>query len=186
MKCVRWWSRLALLSGLGVLVLGVEALPQTLPQPRLQPRPQPQSQTQPPASRPVPRLEAVAETRLLMEGMANANFRGLERLLKEKPAANEPWTFARGQALLIAEMGNLLLLRPPRNKGRDVWQERAMELRASATNLARVAATRDYERSRAALTSLANVCNRCHQTFQVQVRLVPFAEPSERGSETQP
>ncbi len=127
MKCMRWWSRLGLLSGLAVLVLGVEALPQTLPPPR----PQPQSQTQPPAS-------------------------------------------------------NLLLLRPPRNKGRDVWQERAMELRASATNLARLTATRDYERSRTALTSLANVCNRCHQTFQVQVRLVPFSEPSDRSPETQP
>ncbi len=182
MKCMRWWSRLGLLSGLAVLVLGVEALPQTLPPPR----PQPQSQTQPPASRPVPRLEAVAETRLLMEGIGNANFRGLERLLKEKPAANDAWTFARGQALLVAEMGNLLLLRPPRNKGRDVWQERAMELRASATNLARLTATRDYERSRTALTSLANVCNRCHQTFQVQVRLVPFSEPSDRSPETQP
>ena len=181
MRCVRWWGRLGLLSGLAVLVLGVEALPQTQPQPR----PQPQPQTQSPASRPVPRLEAVAETRLLMEGLANANFRGLERLLKEKPATNDAWTFARGQALLVAETGNLLLLRPPRNKGRDSWQERAMELRASATNLARVAATRDYERSRAALTSLANVCNRCHQTFQVPVRLVPFSEPSDRGPQTQ-
>jgi hypothetical protein len=176
MSGVRFWSRLGLLSGLVVLSLSVKALPQT--QPRPQPQPQP--------TRPVPRLEAVAETRLLMEGLANSNFRGLERLLKEKPASNEAWTFARGQALLIAETGNLLLLRPPRNQGRDVWQERAMELRASATNLARMVAARDHERSRAALGSLANVCNRCHQTFQVPVRLAPFAEPAERGAAAQP
>jgi hypothetical protein len=178
MRWARWWVRRSLLSGLAVLVLSVAALPQTQ-----QPRPRPQAQTPAPVSRPAPRLEAVAETRLLMEGLANSNFRGLERLLKEKPAATDAWTFARGQALLIAETGNLLLLRPPRNKGRDVWQERAMELRTSATNLARLVATRDHERSRAALTSLANVCNRCHQTFQVPVRLVPF---SESGPETQP
>ena len=32
----------------------------------------------------VPRLEAVAETKLLMEGLAQSNFRGLDRLLKDK------------------------------------------------------------------------------------------------------
>ena len=72
-------------------------------------------------ARPVPRLEAVAETRLLMEGLAQANFRGLEKHLKQKPTEVEAWTFVRGQALLIAETGNLLLLRPPRNPGEPVW-----------------------------------------------------------------
>src|SRR5947208_10569444 len=77
----------------------------------------------------VPRFEAVAETRLLMEGLANANYQGLEKLLKGKPADADTWAFARGQALLIAETGNLLLLRPPRNQGRDVWMRRATDLR---------------------------------------------------------
>jgi hypothetical protein len=137
------------------------------------------SQTQPrPAERFVPKLEAVAETKLLMEGLNQANFRGLENLLKQKPDSLEAWTFARGQALLIAETGNLLLLRPPKNQGRDTWQMRATELRDSATALARVVAQRDFERSRAALATLANSCNRCHQSFQVQVRITPFANPN--------
>src|SRR5213080_3460763 len=59
-----------------------------------------------------PKFEALAETRLLMEGMAHSNYRSLQRLLKEKPADNETWVFVRGQALLLAETGNLLLLRP--------------------------------------------------------------------------
>ena len=33
----------------------------------------------------VPKLEPIAETRLLMEGLAHANFRGLERNLSKKP-----------------------------------------------------------------------------------------------------
>jgi hypothetical protein len=173
MCSTRTLGRLVLLSVFAVLLLGVRAVPQTQP-----PRPPAQPPTQP--ARPTPRLEAVAETRLLMEGLAQTNFRGLERLLKERPAAAEAWSFSRGQALLIAETGNLLLLRPPRNRGRDVWQERAMELRGAATALARHAAARDYERSRAALTTLAGVCNRCHQTFQVATRIVPFSEPSDR------
>jgi hypothetical protein len=139
----------------------------------------PQTQPRTPA-RPSPRLEAVAETRLLMEGMNQANFRGLERILKQKPADAEAWIFARGQALLIAETGNLLLLRPPHNPGETAWQERAVDLREKAVALARTAAARDYEGSRAALVNVAGACNRCHQSFRVPVRVVPFAPGPDR------
>src|SRR5687768_9503071 len=70
-----------------------------------------------PQAKPAPRLEAVADTKLLMEGLNQSNLRGLEKLLKERPADVETWAFLRGQALLVAETGNLLMLRPPRNQG---------------------------------------------------------------------
>ena len=126
-----------------------------------------------------PKPEPVAETRLLMEGLNQANYRGLERLLRDKPADVEAWTFARGQALLIAETGNLLMLRPPRAKGQDAWLDHAAELREAATALARTAAKRDLDRSRNALRDLAGACNRCHQAFRVTVKLAPFAEAAE-------
>lgn len=129
-----------------------------------------------------PRLEAVAETRLLMEGLAQANFRGLEGHLKQKPADAETWAFARGQALLIAETGNLLMIRPPRNQqGQAAWMERATELRTAATRLARDVGNRDFERSRASLNELALSCNHCHQTFRVPVRVTPFAAAPAEG-----
>jgi hypothetical protein len=137
-------------------------------------------------SRPTPRLEAVAETRLLMEGLDLPNFRGLERHLRQKPPDAETWTFVRGQALLIAESGNLLMLRPPRNAGERAWQDRAAELRALATRLARDAAARDYERCRTDLNELANACNACHQTFRIPMRMVPFAEPPARSASLVP
>jgi cytochrome c556 len=138
---------------------------------------------QAPASRPLPKPEAVAETRLLMEGLAQANFQGLERLLRQKPANTEAWTFARGQALLIAESANLLMLRPPRSEGRAVWLERAADLRASAARLARAAAARDFDQARALLGTVATMCNRCHQTFRIPTRIEPFAV---EGQGTQP
>src|SRR5207247_369538 len=101
------FSRLHPAAGVLVVLLGVRGHSQAPAQPKF-----------------VPRLEAVAETKLLMEGLNQANFRGLENLLKQKPADLEAWTFARGQALLIAETGNLLLLRPPRNQGQAAWQMR--------------------------------------------------------------
>ena len=130
--------------------------------------------------KPVPKLDPVAETKLLCEGINLANFRGLERLLKEKPAEAEAWAFARGQALLIAENGNLLLLRPPKSQGQDAWMTRASELRATATSLARSAAERDHLQCRAKLHDVAAVCNRCHQNFRVPVKLAAFADPAER------
>ena len=33
----------------------------------------------------VPKLEAIAETKLIMEGIAHTNYRGLERILNQKP-----------------------------------------------------------------------------------------------------
>jgi hypothetical protein len=159
------------LAGVLALILTAPAAPQQRGS-RPLPRPAPED------SRPLPRPEAIAETKLLMEGINLANFRGLERLLREKPAGAEAWTFARGQALLIAETGNLLLLRPPRGPGQVTWMDQAANLRNAATLLARAAADGDFERSRARLTDLANTCNRCHQTFRVAVRLTPFSDPA--------
>src|SRR5262245_49344799 len=124
----------------------------------------------------VPKLEAIAETKLLMEGLAHANFRGLDRLLQKKPDDPQAWVFARGQALLIAETANLLMLRPPKKEGQPAWFERATELRSTATKLAQTLGKRDYDGARAGLVSLANSCNRCHQTFRVSVEITPFTE----------
>src|SRR4051794_8152339 len=93
----------------------------------------------------VPKLEPVAETRLLMEGLAHANFRGLERNLSKKPIDDQSWVFARGQALLIAETANLLMLRPPKNQGEAAWFERSMEMRSQAMQLAQQLSKKDVE-----------------------------------------
>jgi hypothetical protein len=140
--------------------------------------PQPKPPRRDPA-RPAPKLEPVAETRLLMEGLNTANFKGMERLLKDKPADGDTWTFVRGQALILAETGNLLMLRPPKNEGQDAWMDRSAELRETATALARAAAARDFDKCQRGLVNLANVCNRCHQNFRVPVRVEPFAEKDE-------
>jgi hypothetical protein len=130
-------------------------------------------------ARPAPKPEAVAETRLLMEGLNAANFKGLDRLLRDKPADAEAWTYVRGQALLIAETGNLLMLRPPKNEGHDAWMDQSAELRETATALAKSAAARDFDKSQRGLISVANVCNRCHLTFRSSVRVQPFADADE-------
>jgi hypothetical protein len=124
-----------------------------------------------------PRLEPIAETRLIMEGIAHTNFRGLERLLTERPSELKAWQFARGQALLLAETANLLMLRPPKNQGQPIWFERAMALRDTSRELAQAVGARDYERGKSGLLKVAAVCNSCHQSFRVDVQITPFAQP---------
>lgn len=119
-----------------------------------------------------PRLDPVAETKLLMEGLAQPNFKALDRYLKDEPADADAWQFARGQALLIAETGNLLMLRPPKSAAaEDAWMKRATDLREKATSLARAAAAKDGTKGRAALVAVANSCNRCHETFRIDVKI---------------
>ena len=125
-----------------------------------------------PARPAAPRLEPVAETKLLMEGLAHPNFKSVDRLLKAEPADADAWRIARGQALLLAETANLLMLRPP--KGADpeaTWMNRATDLRDAASKLARGAAARDYAKSRPALDEVAATCNRCHESFRVEKRV---------------
>ena len=135
----------------------------------------PPAQSQP-ARVATPKLEPVAETKLLMEGMADPNTRALGKLFAAKPKDAEAWAFARGQALLLAETGNLLIMRPPKTKAsQDAWLTHAAELRTHAVALARAAANKNYLQARTSLAAVANSCNRCHQTFRVGVRVDPFA-----------
>jgi hypothetical protein len=160
---------------LGTGLLAAQGVPRRVqpPRPAQQPAPRPASSS--------PSFEAVAETRLLMDGLAHANYQGLVQILKKKPGDADTWAFARGQALLIAETGNLLLLRPPNNQGRDAWMQLGVDLRHSATSLARAAGSQDYEGSQAALKNLATTCNKCHQTFRIGVKVGPEMGPPPGG-----
>jgi hypothetical protein len=172
MKRIRWLGAIALLAS-GIVLTGVAA--QQQPQ-RRRPEQLPPPQPHTPFT---PKFEAVAETALLMQGLAQPNYGALEKHLQGKgPQDGDTWMFARGQALLIAETGNLLMLRPPRNDGRDMWMRRATQLRESASNLARRLANRDLERSRTALADVVIRCNNCHQSFRVPTRIGPNAEPA--------
>lgn len=125
-----------------------------------------------------PKPEPIAETKLLMNGLTQPNFNGLGKLLKDTPKDPDAWGFARGQALIIAETGNLLMLRPPKagRESQDLWMTRSADLRDAATKVALAAAGQDYLKCRAGVVELANACNRCHQSFRVQTRVTPFAD----------
>jgi len=160
--------RILLLAASAALVL---AWPVSSQPPRGSSRANPAPQT----AKHAPKLTPVAETKLLMEGLANANFLGLEKILKGGEIDEESWTFARGQALLIAESANLLMLRPPNNPRQDAWMKAAEEMRESASQLVKTMAGHDIERSRSGLVELSQKCNACHESFRVKTRVKAFA-----------
>jgi len=129
-------------------------------------------------ARPKPKLEAVAETKLLMEALLSTNQRGLSRNLGQQPPDAQAWVFARGQALILAESGNLLMLRPPKSGGTEEWMELASELRDRGTKLAKAISEKDANRARQGFADLTATCNRCHQTFRVDAEIVPFTQPA--------
>ena len=161
--------RIIVLAAVAAVLLTIPAVSQP---PRASNRPAAPPPTNPPKT--APRLVPMAETKLLMEGLTNANYLGLERILKGSDIDAESWAFARGQALLIAESGNLLMMRPPKNAGQDAWMKSAGELRDSAGQLGRAIAGRDLDRSRVALIDLSTTCNACHESFRVDKRIKPF------------
>jgi hypothetical protein len=144
-----------------------------LPQPK--PAPPVSERAAAPAPAPAPRLQAVADNRLLMDGLCQPNFQGLGKRLAEKPADADTWTIARGQALILAETGNLLMMRPPKGKSaQEAWLAAAMDLRSQSAKLSHAAETKDYPASTAALAGVANSCNRCHENVGEKTRVVPF------------
>ena len=132
----------------------------------------PMAGTSQPARPAAPRLEPVAETRLLMEGLAHPNFQAVDRRLKADPADADEWKLVRGQSLLMAEAANLLMIRPPKGpRAEELWMGRATDLRDVAGRLARAASAKDLGKSRQALAGVAASCNKCHETFRVEVRV---------------
>lgn len=157
MRRVRFWATVSLLGGFCLFA--------------------PVAQSQPGKGKAAPRMEPVAEAKLLMEGIADPNFRGLTKRLREKPADAESWGYTRGQAHLIAETGNLLMLRPPKDAAaHDAWMALAADLRDAGAELGRAAGAKDYVNSRAGLAAVANACNRCHHAFRVPTRVNPFPD----------
>jgi cytochrome c556 len=58
----------------------------------------------------------------------------------------------------------------------------ATAMRSDAAELARKVGAQDHAGSKSALKKLTTSCNRCHQTFRVDVRVAPEPEKTERDT----
>lgn len=91
-------------------------------------------------------------------------FEQLKSAIASEPADRKGWVPIKANSLILAENGNLLMLRPAEDDEGD-WNQHAAELRDKGQLLYKSAKKRDYALSRKHFISLIEKCNACHKQF---------------------
>jgi hypothetical protein len=121
-----------------------------------------------------PKPEPVAAIKDIMNGVNNPQG-GLYGLIKETLKADAPtdkdWKLVGVRAVIMAEAGNLLMgLTPPRGAddaaGQLAWRKEAAAYRECAKGLRKAAALKNIEQARAAMDSIKQRCDACHEAHQ--------------------
>ena len=168
-------ERMAIGVGLAALALGLLVVAPAVPQ--VQKANGVAAKAAPPALEPKP----VAAVGAIMRGINRPNFNWLEYLLQRPPRDADTWGRIEDEALVLAEAGNLLMMRPPRGGEARTWMGRADGLRNAGIALSQAAQARNFDRSRNNLIRLSDACNRCHTTFRVNAQITAFANQQPGG-----
>lgn len=99
-----------------------------------------------------------------MEYVFEPGYLRLKANMAAAPADNKVWKGIKGDALSLAEAGNLLLLRGPQEKRAD-WTKTSLAVRTAGGELYQAARKKDYPAAQAAYTTMLKNCNQCHQQF---------------------
>ena len=114
-----------------------------------------------PATSPVP-----VDTNMhdFMEGVFQGPYRRLKVSMAAEPKDNAGWKAIRSDALILAEGGNLLLLRKPA-KDAEEWVKYSVASRDAGAELFKAAKAKDLAASKKAYEAMLNHCNACHKKF---------------------
>lgn len=99
-----------------------------------------------------------------MEGVFQGPYRRLKAAIANEPKDNAGWKTIRSEALILAEGGNLLLLRKP-EKNTEKWNEYSIASRDAGAELFKAAKKKDYAESKKAYEKMLTSCNACHKQF---------------------
>lgn len=99
-----------------------------------------------------------------MEYLHEPTFHRLNEAIAQPPSGEEDWESITSNALILAESGNLLLLRGPSER-RDLWVKNATALREAGAALYRAAQEKDFAVARAKYELMITQCNQCHDDF---------------------
>lgn len=99
-----------------------------------------------------------------MEYVFQPTYRRLKAEMAEAPADNQAWKAIKSDSLILAEGGNLLLIRTPEEDA-DEWTEHSAAVRDLGGELYAAAKAKDYEAARRHYTAMLTQCNHCHNDF---------------------
>ena len=126
----------------------------------LSPRTTARAEEKPPAPVPV-------DTNMhdFMEGVFQAPYRRLKAGLAAEPKDAAGWKAVRSDALILAEGGNLLLLRKAPKDAAE-WAKHSAASRDSGADLFKAAKAKDFAAARKAYEAMLGHCNACHKKFE--------------------
>lgn len=99
-----------------------------------------------------------------MEYVFQPTYKRLKLSIAGEPADNNGWKGIKADALILAEGGNLLMLRTPK-KDAAAWNEISADVRASGAGLYQSAKSKDYMSARQHYEVMLKKCNACHDKF---------------------
>ncbi len=99
-----------------------------------------------------------------MEYMFEPGFKRLKPLMANEPTDRLGWKGIKGESLVLAEAGNLLLARVPEKDG-EKWAELSAAVREQGGALYQAAKKRDFPTARRHYEAMVVKCNACHTHF---------------------
>ena len=105
-----------------------------------------------------------SDTHEFMEYVFQPTFKRLKPVMAAAPADNAAWKAIKADALILAEGGNLLLIRQPKEDAAD-WVTHSLQVRVFGGQLYRAAKAKDYTKAQKHYESMVKNCNACHKQF---------------------
>ncbi len=99
-----------------------------------------------------------------MEYVFQPTFKQLKPAMAAEPENNQGWKTIKAGSLILAEGGNLLLIRQPEKNAAD-WTKHSTEVRDFGGKFYRAAQAKDFEKASQNYKSMVQSCNACHHQF---------------------
>jgi hypothetical protein len=98
----------------------------------------------------------------LMEYIVEEAFDDLKEDLAAEPANKKAWRGVLSSSAMLAETGNLLLIRRPKDVDAREWTTLAVALRETGSEVMKTAKAREYAATKKAYAAMVAACNNCH------------------------
>jgi hypothetical protein len=99
-----------------------------------------------------------------MEYVFQPSYKRLKAAMNQGEDAKRFWSRVKAESLLLAEGGNLLLIRGP-EEHRDQWTANSLKVRELAGKLYHAGHEKDFAAAKKDYQQLIKACNTCHQQF---------------------
>lgn len=99
-----------------------------------------------------------------MEYVFQPPYKRLRSAMASEPADNAAWKGIKSDALILAEAGNLLLIRHP-DENEGSWRSHSVSVRDLGGEFYQAARKKDYAAAKESWAAMLQKCNSCHKTF---------------------